>query len=499
MLSSRWRASTRARIAAISTTTAVAAVLLTGVAHAEPPTNDDFDASTPVTALPFTARQDTSEATGSADDPYWCQGYDVEGGVWFTHTAAADGFLRATTAGSDHSTVLSAQTGVRGELHGVDNACATGANATMTFRATAGATYHFFVAGYRVAGGALSFALDTVPTSPNDAFAAAEPVPTLPLTLQPGLSTATFEADEPESTCAYAETVPSVWYAYTTPGPATSVTARVEGGETAVTVYTGASLTALTQVTCMRPSFGETAVFRAEPGTTHYLRVTGPARSYEPVRLHLAEAPALRPTIYQSPSEPSVFDEVHFSAESWNPIDEPMTAEWDFGDGTTAPASQETVSHHYTSDGSYQVTLRATSPDGRTATATTRVEVETHDVSITRFDVPSSAREGDTRSITVHVGNTRYPEKATVTLYKSDGGSWDAVGSLTLDVPARPTRKVQFPFSYTFTPDDARVGKVAFRARVELPYPARDARPADNEVTSIATTVSARAGGMGAV
>jgi hypothetical protein len=493
----RWRASTRARIAAVGTITAVSAVLLTGVAHAEPPTNDDFDASTPVTALPFAARQDTSQATGSADDPSWCQGHDVEGGVWFTHTAAADGFLRATTAGSDHSTILSAHTGKRGELHGVDDTCVI--DATMTFLATAGTTYHFFVAGYRVTGGALSFALDAVPTSPNDAFASAEAVSTLPLTRQPDLSTATFEADEPGSTCVYTETVPSVWYAYTTPGPAISVTAQVEHNDTAVTVYTGASLTELTQVMCANYSYSESNVFRAEPGTTYYLRVTGPRRSYRPVRLSLAEAPALQPSISQWPSAPSVFDDVQFSAHSWQGIDRPMTAEWDFGDGTTSPPSTEGVSHHYTADGTYQVTLRATSPDGRTATTTTQVKVETHDVSITRFDVPSSAHEGDSKSITVHVGNTRYPETATVTLYKSSGSSWTTVGSLTLAVPARPTRKVQFPFSYTFTPDDARVGKVAFRAQVTVPYPALDARLADNEVTSIATTVNARAAGMGAV
>ncbi|ONI85448.1 hypothetical protein ALI22I_26945 [Saccharothrix sp. ALI-22-I] len=59
----RWRASACARIAAIGAVTAVLGVLLTGVAHAEPPSNDDFDNSTPITALPFTVQQDTSEAT----------------------------------------------------------------------------------------------------------------------------------------------------------------------------------------------------------------------------------------------------------------------------------------------------------------------------------------------------------------------------------------------------------------------------------------------------
>ncbi|MGX7827933.1 PKD domain-containing protein [Actinokineospora sp. 24-640] len=497
-MSLRWRASARARLAAVGAVTATLSVMLTGVAHAEAPTNDDFDHSTPVAALPFTARQDTSAATKSPDDPYSCQSHYSEGGVWFHHTATADGFLRATTVGSDHPTILSTYTGERGELWSVSDACGSGNNASVTFRATAGTTYHFLVAGDDIPGGALTFTLDSVPAAPNDAFADAEPVSTLPLTREADLSIATFEADEPRSSCDQNAISPSVWYAYTTHGPAISVTARVEDNGTAVTVYTGSSIADLTEVACETNTYYDSAVFRASPGTTYHIRVTGPSRSQQPTTLHLAEAPPLQPWIDQSPSEPSVYDVVRFSASSWNSIDTPITAEWDFGDGTTSEASTKAVSHHYTADGVYPVTLRAVSPDGRTATKTIAVEVKTHDVAITRFDVPSSAREGATKPITVHVANTRYPEAATVVLFKHEGTFWREVGSLTLDVPARPTRKAQFPFAYTFTPDDARVGKVTFRAVVTLPYPVRDARPADNEVVAIATTVTPSATPVGA-
>ncbi|MGM1061954.1 PKD domain-containing protein [Saccharothrix sp. Mg75] len=489
MLSLRRRASARARITAVGAVTALFAVLTTGVAHAEPPSNDDFDHSTAVTALPFTTTQDTSEATGADDDPSWCQFYDVEGGVWFHHTATEDGYLRATTVGSDHSTVLSANTGERGNLRAADQACDIGSDATITFRAAAGTTYHFFVAGYSVTGGALSFALHPVPAAANDAFTAAEPVTALPFTARPDLSTATFEADEPESDCVYAETVPSVWYSYT-PSARTSVTARVEHDDVVVSVYTGASPPELTEVTCKSYSYDDPTTFGATAGTTYYLRVTGPRQSTRPTALHLAEAPPLRPYIGRSTSEPSVYDDVHFTVESNNRDEEPLSATWDFGDGTTAPATTGGVRHRYTADGVYTVTIVVTSPDGRTATASSRVEVVTHDVGITRFDVPSSARQGETRTIKVHVANTRHPETATVVLYKRTRDYWTEVGTTTLHVPAHPTRKVQFPFAHTFTPDDALVGKVAFRAQVTLPYPVRDARPMDNEVISIATTVT---------
>jgi hypothetical protein len=118
--------------------------------------------------------------------------------------------------------------------------------------------------------------------------------------------------------------------------------------------------------------------------------------------------------------------------------------------------------------------------------------VNTHDVAITKFTKPSTAREGQSKPITVDVANTRYLESATVVLYKHNGTYWTEVGTLTLEVPARAGRTVRFPFAYTFTPDDAVLGKVAFRAVVSLPYPVRDARPMDNEVITVATTVNPR-------
>ncbi|WP_328617541.1 PKD domain-containing protein [Amycolatopsis sp. NBC_00355] len=481
----------RGRIALATALTAAFALLVPGVAHAAPPSNDDFDQPVAVTALPFAAQLDTTEATQAVDDPSWCQSYDVRGSVWFRYTATADGYLRATTQDSDPSMILSVHSGARGDLRGI--ACATGTAATTTFRATAGTTYSFMVSGYDVPGGALSFALDSVAAAANDDFAAAEPVPALPFSARPDFSVASFEADEPESSCQYeGNLVPSVWYAYPNPGPAKSVTARTTGSGSAVSVYTRASLPELKQVACTSNSYGQPTAFRAAAGTTYYVRVTGPADGREPVSLTVDDAPALDPSVYQSPSYPTVYDTVSFSAESWNDIDKPMTVAWDFGDGATAPATTGTVSHRYAKDGTYTATLHATSPDGRTVTKTDEVVVTTHDVGIAKFSVPASAREGDSKAISVDVSNTRYTETATVVLSKYDGTWWREVGRLTLEVPARPTRTVKFPFSYTFSPDDAAMGKIAFRAELKLDYPVTDARQADNEVIAIATTVKPR-------
>lgn len=475
----------------IAAVAALALGLITPVAAhaATPPANDDFAASVPIPALPFSVEQDTSAATKASDDPFWCQPYNVEASVWYHYTATKDAILRATSEGSDQDMIIGAHTGLRGELRGVDNACTSGRRYPATFRVQAGTTYHFMISGYDSPGGALKFSLDEVAPAANDDFAAAQPIASLPFTVAPDLTVASFEADEPVPSCKRDGQTPSVWYSYT-PTTTMAVLPGTEGSyEAAVTVYRGTDITNLTEISCMRDNQPRRA-FRADAGTTYYLRFTGPHFSSYPLSLSLAEAPPLQPYVDVNESSPTLFHELWFRPESngWQ-IDDLMSASWDFGDGATAPATQESVRHQYQADGTYVVTMRATTPDGRTGTATRSIKVETHDVGITKFTVPTSARAGQSKPVTVTVANTRYLEKATVTLFRSDGSSWTEVGRTEIDVPAHPTRKVQVPFSYTFTPQDAAVGKVSFRAVVSLDYPVRDARLADNEVVAIATTV----------
>ena len=64
------------------------------------------------------------------------------------------------------------------------------------------------------------------------------------------------------------------------------------------------------------------------------------------------------------------------------------------------------------------------------------------------------------------------------------------VGVLTQAVPVRPANQTTpFSFNYTFTSDDATVGKVTFRAAIEI-NGARDALPADNEAIAAPTKVT---------
>jgi hypothetical protein len=109
-------------------------------------------------------------------------------------------------------------------------------------------------------------------------------------------------------------------------------------------------------------------------------------------------------------------------------------------------------------------------------------------VAITRFVTPSSASAGQTRAISVDLRNTRYTETVQVQLLKSVPGPFDGfplVGTLTHEVPASRNRATAFDFNYTFTSDDAVIGKVTFQAIATI-VNAPDALSADN--TAIAST-----------
>jgi hypothetical protein len=194
---------------------------------------------------------------------------------------------------------------------------------------------------------------------------------------------------------------------------------------------------------------------------------------------------------YTDPFDPSTFDMVNFNNTSYDPYCYwwcGQSASWDFGDGTTR--TEWSPSHNYAVEGDYTVSLTVTTGDGRTASTSKNLQVRTHDVAITKFTVPQSARAGQTRSISVEVNNTRYPEQVQVDLYKSTVTGWEWVGSLQQYVPVRPSnRTTRFAFSYTFTQADAQVGRINFRAVAEI-VGARDALPTNNEAISLPTKVS---------
>jgi PKD repeat protein len=230
---------------------------------------------------------------------------------------------------------------------------------------------------------------------------------------------------------------------------------------------------------------------QATANTTYYFQVGGIFGGGGPMGFHLDVTPPLEAHFSYFPGDPSVFDNIQFCDESFDPGGfgiESMT--WDFGDGATS--IDNCAFHRYSADADYTVQHSVTTFDGRTASISQVVQVRTHDVSITRVAAPKSANVGQTREISVSIRNTRYPETVRIELFRSVAGGFELVGTSTQFVPVRSgNRTSQFIFNYTFSPQDAQVGKVTFRAIVTIET-GRDAFQADNEAFSVPATVVKR-------
>lgn len=469
---------TTRRSGSVLLTAALLGLLATGVAHAAPPANDDFDQATEV-VTPFTATQSVAEATEAPDDPDYCWN---SRSVWFSYTAPADGVVVLSTAGSDYDTTLSAFSGTRGSLSPISCNDDDGGSlqARLAVTVTAGARYHFKVSALSsTSGTSLVFAATTPAPPAHDDFADAAPIPALPHEEEVDVTAATSEADEPAGRCGRPER--SVWYTLTVPGTTSVVFDERSPHYANLAVYAGGSLD---EVRCAADSRGP-LVFRATAGTTYHLRAGTSYDDVRSLRVRVAVARPVEPYFSAYPEQPSTASTVQFHDGSSVPDqDGAVTRHWDLGDGTTS--SDPFPQHRYAADGDYEVRLTIGTEDGRTATASRTLRVRTHDVSIARFTTPGSAEVGDNKAMTVRIANTRYAEDVTVSLYRSTPSGWDRVGGYTQHVPA--ARTVDFPFRYTFRAEDSVHGKVAFRAVAELSGTA-DALPLDNEAISAVTAV----------
>lgn len=334
------------------------------------------------------------------------------------------------------------------------------------------------------------------PPPPNDNFGSAALVNTVPFVDNVNLAGATVEAGEPVPYCGQGyDFGKTVWYSFT---PAehkafvASGTMDVSPGILAL--YRGSDLASLALLDCRWIYYGETHYFVGEAGVTYYFQVAdltgqGGVASF---RLDLPPPPLV--SFYYWPIEPSVFDTIQFYDASYDPANQGIQFQsWDFGDGTTATGC--CTNHKYAKDGDYTVQLVATTTDGRNNTYAQPVSVRTHDVAITKFRLPKTGRVGRTEQVSVSVSNKRYPETVRVELMRSGIYGFETVGWLSQYVPVHSNqRTTDFLFSYTFTEEDAYMGKVSFKAIAYLAYN-RDALPGDNEAISPPVPVR---GGVGA-
>jgi hypothetical protein len=470
------------------------ALFAPATASAAPPANDDFANATIIDAssLPTVEDVTTTEATteGFESSNFAC--FSIEKTVWYAITPSTAGALRVDAAGSsffDTIVRIYQQTGSDPSalnFLGCANPYYNGTS-QVTVAVQSGATYYIQAGDSGSGGGNLHLAVQMVPPPPNDDFANATPIKSLPFADNIDTTAATVQVGEP-SLCTPPPSEKTAWYAYT-PTSSGSVSASVGANFAPMSVgaYTGSSLSGLTQVGCQ---YGYPLTIHVQAETTYYFQVGSFGQQGGPIQFNLAVPPPPVAGFSFYPGDPSIFDSLQFYDESNDPAQAGFASEvWHFGDGGSATGCCPT--HLYAKDGDYTVKLDVTTTDGRTASAQQLIHVRTHDVTIAKVLVPQTARVGQTRQITVGLTDNRYPETVQMQLLKSvAGGQWQQVGVLTQYVPVRgANRTTSFAFDYTFAPEDAVLGKVSFQAIATI-QGARDSIPTDNTFISLPTTVT---------
>jgi PKD repeat protein len=447
---------------ALAVATMLAVVLMIVLpARAAPPANDDFYAATNITSLPFSEGINTSEATSTPDDPYPTCNYPPnhtrEATVWYQFIPPETQFVTAIAASNDYNNVLAVYTGAPGSFQQI--ACDILGH-PVTLQAESGNTYYFMVAAMEPSpypdpsgggyGGWLNFSLSAAPP----------PVAYFDVWSDPyyELRVFNFSNQSYDPACSWCGFAATSW---DFGDGATSS----DWNPTHQYTADGSYIVNLTVITFA----GQSATYQRQLNVV----TPPPFASFDPW-----------------PSDPSIYETVYFNNWSSDPACYwcGMTAQWDFGDGTTS--TEWNPSHQYAADGDYTVNLTVTTPDGRLGSTSRVVTVRTIDVAIYRFSVPHSAKAGQTRSVSVEINNTTYPVQVEVHLYKSVVGGWQWIGTLQQYVPVRPSnRTTRFQFSYTFTQEDALLGEINFRAEAFI-VNGRDAIPTNNEAISLPTKVS---------
>jgi hypothetical protein len=466
------------------------------------PVNNDFDSAMVISQMPYVDMTDTSFATWATDDPTECP--HNSGSVWYVFTPLVDMVIEANTAGSYYDTTLAVYTGTRGNLSLVPGACNDdsqyGLQSAVSFTATAGITYYFLVGrccGIGGNGGGY-LVFHVVPQLPpeNDSFASATQIDQLPFYYEGNNQFASVQAQEPVPSCLlWGEPNHTVWFKFMPTLNGVLVLPAPQGYSNQFrSVYEGTSLGQLSELGCrFYPYYNYPLNIQVQAGKTYYFQLgTISIWEYGTYQFSLDWAPPPVADFSVSPAyvNPSIYTVVWFNDYSYDPADIGIvTYEWDFGDGATAAG--RIVSHRYTQDGDYTARLRVETYDGRIATATKTISVRTHDVAITKFLVPKSARPGQTRQIVIGLRNHNYPEEVFVTLWRSDTSGFYSIESKYQLVPVRNgNRTTDFTFDYTFTDQDAILGKISFRATAFILHSRIDAQPGDNEAISMPTKIN---------
>lgn len=214
------------------------------------PANDRF---TSATVIATSAVASSRVVTGTNIRASKESGEPDHGGVggrsvWWRFQAAFTGTMVLSTAGSSLDTLLAAYTGdsVTDLRLVAANDNASGRTSELTISVTAGTTYSVAVDGARGGAGEIRMGFRWTPVPSNDAFAAATILPLSSTTVYGSNTLATRERGEPRHNGQSSGA--SLWWRFTPPtNGLLKVSTQVGAFNPAVVVYTGSSVSSLTE------------------------------------------------------------------------------------------------------------------------------------------------------------------------------------------------------------------------------------------------------------
>lgn len=285
------------RLSAASALVLAGGVIVSPPASAVVPANDNFASATPIGYGIFNADNTDATMEGAEAQPTCVfEPGAAEASVWYRFTAPETGDVRMDTlASASEDTEITVYTGATlaslMEVGCSEDADADAANfrSDLTVPVAAAQQYYVRVTTWtdgdvQSRGGlTLNVALYVPPVAPaNDDFEAAAPA-MVGQTEGTNLA-ATTQTGEPEASCLVDPgwvTGASVWYGFTAPSDATmsfGTSASPSPFDSVVTVYTGNSLGALTEVACDDeggPNSTSIAYADVTTGTAYWVRVAG--------------------------------------------------------------------------------------------------------------------------------------------------------------------------------------------------------------------------------
>jgi hypothetical protein len=251
-----------------------------------PPPNDVFSNATSVTTLPFQDTENTEAGTtDSMPASFLC--YEPNGlsktvspvhTLWYKFTPATTQPLTVNTAGSKINTSIAVFTGGPSEsmlalgLCSYDGADRPG---EVTFMAIGGTTYYIQIGGEGAAG---QVVVNFATPPPNDNFAWAQPITSVPYLSTVNTTNASYESGEPALLGCFFRAGPgkSVWYQFTAGSTTQTFTVDTTGSTYAtppvVEAFTGTTLQGLTMVSqySCSPSYS----FTTSPWTTYFIQIS---------------------------------------------------------------------------------------------------------------------------------------------------------------------------------------------------------------------------------